>query len=68
MKIGVGQIIFMRAGAHQRMDYCWRTFEGDRKGPYNDTEPSRATARVPASPLHHPRPYNDTEGFANGIN
>jgi len=30
MKIGVGQIIFMRAGAHQRMDYCWRTFEGDR--------------------------------------
>jgi len=27
MKIGVGQIIFMRAGAHQRMNYCWRIQE-----------------------------------------
>jgi len=36
--------------------------EGDTAG-----EPSRATARVPASPLHHSRPYNNTEGFANGI-
>ena len=25
------------------------------------------TARVPVSPLHHSRPYNDMEGFANGI-
>jgi len=24
MKIGVGQIIFMRSGAHQRMNYYWR--------------------------------------------
>ncbi len=35
MKIGVGQIIFMGAGARQRMNYCWRI--------------QRATARVPAS-------------------
>jgi hypothetical protein len=24
LKIGVGQIIFMRSGARQRMNYCWR--------------------------------------------
>ncbi len=27
----------------------------------------RATARVPAAPLHCPRPYNEREGFANDI-
>jgi hypothetical protein len=50
MKIGVGQIIFMRSGAHQRMNYCWRTFAGDRK--WRELEGDRKGP-------HHSRPYND---------
>src|SRR5260221_14447567 len=37
MKIGVGQIIFMRSGARQRMNCCWRMLQNVQYG--------RATAR-----------------------